>query len=256
MKTAARAVLFAGALLFAGPALAQYYPTQPGPPPPPPPPPQYYPPPPPPPPQYYPPQYYPPPPPVYYRPQPVDDGKIHYTFRLSGGVAFASNGYYCGYYYTYYTTTYACGVGYTAVWPDVNADIDIWIRPTLGLSLGANVMWGQYTPNVSGVPNNTIYSTTWEPHVDLLTALPSSPQVKGRVRMGFGIYIAEANGNNSLGNNVTYNSVGGAFRLGFGASLLANSLVGIGIDAIFEAGWIGSSYVSTVQLLIGPELHF
>jgi hypothetical protein len=255
MKTAARAVLFAGALLFAGPALAQYYPTQPGPPPPPPPPPQYYPPPPPPPPQY-PPQYYPPPPPVYYRPQPVDDGKIHYTFRLSGGVAFASNGYYCGYYYTYYTTTYACGAGYTAVWPDVNADLDIWIRPTLGLSLGANVMWGQYTPNVSGIPNNTIYSTTWEPHVDLLTALPGSPQVKGRVRMGFGLYISEANGNNSLGNNVTYNSVGGAFRLGFGASLLANSLVGIGLDAIFEAGWIGNSYVSTVQLLIGPELHF
>jgi hypothetical protein len=80
--------------------------------------------------------------------------------------------------------------------------------------------------------------------------------VKGRVRFGFGLYISEANGNNSLGNNVTYSSVGGAMRLGFGASLLANSLVGIGLDAIFEAGWIGSSYVSTVQLLIGPELHF
>ena len=248
MKTAARAVLFAGALLFAVPALAQYYTTQPGPPPPPPPP-QYYPPPPP---QYYP----PPPPPVYYRPQPVDDGKIHYTLRLSGGVAFASNGYYCGYYYTYYSTTYSCGAGYTAVWPDVNADLDIWIRPTLGLSLGANVMWGQYTPNVVGIPNNPIYSTTWEPHIDVLASLPSSPQIKGRVRFGFGLYIAEANGNNSIGNNVTYNSVGGAMRLGFGASLLANSPVGIGLDAIFEAGWIGSSYVSTVQLLLGPELHF
>jgi hypothetical protein len=249
MKTGARAVLFAGALLFAAPALAQYYPTQPGPPPPPPPPPQYYPPPPP-------PQYYPPPPPVYYRPQAVDDGKIHYTLRLSGGVAFASNGYYCGYYYTYYTTTYSCGAGFTAVWPDVNADIDIWIRPTLGLSLGVNVMWGQYTPNISGVPNNVVYSTTWEPHIDVLTSLPSSPQVKGRVRFGFGLYIADVNGNNSLGNNVAYNSVGGAIRIGFGASLLANSPVGIGLDAIFEAGWIGSSYVSTVQLLLGPELHF
>jgi len=53
-----------------------------------------------------------------------------------------------------------------------------------------------------------------------------------------------------------FNGVGGAFRLGFGASFLPKSKVGIGIDAIFEAGWIGSQYVSTVQLLIGPELHF
>lgn len=256
MKTAARAVLIAGALLFAGPALAQYYPTQPGPPPPPPPPPQYYPPPPPPPPQY-PPQYYPPPPPVYYRPQPVDDGKIHYTFRLSGGVAFASNGYYCGYYYTYYTTTYSCSAGYAAVWPDVNLDVDIWVRPTLGITIGANVMWGSYTPsNVIGVPNNSISSTTWEPHVDFLFGLPANEQVKGRVRLGFGLYIAEANGNNSAGQNVQYNALGGAFRAGFGASFLPHSKVGIGIDAIFEGGWIGSSYVSTVQLLVGPELHF
>lgn len=258
MKTLARAVLVAGTLLSAAPASAQYYPTQP---PPPPPPPQYYAPPPPPP-QYYPPpppppQYYPPPPPVYYQPPPPPgDGKIHYTLRASGGVAFASSGYYCGYYYTYYSTTYACGAGYTAVWPDVNLDLDVWINPRLGISLGANVMWGQYTPNVSGVAPNTIYSTTWEPHFDVLASLPSNPQVKGRVRFGFGLYIAEANGNGFTTNNQTYNSVGGAFRLGFGASLLANSPVGIGIDAIFEAGWIGSSYVSTVQLLIGPELHF
>lgn len=260
MKTAAGAVLVAGSLLFASPALAQYYPTQPAPQPapqpppppsqPPPPPPQYYPPPPPP------PQYYPPPPPQYYRPRPTDDGKIHYTVRVSGGVAFASNGYYCGYYYTYYSTTYSCGAGYTAAWPDVNLDLDVWFKPTLGLSLGANVMWGTYTPSISGIPNNSIYSTTWEPHVDVLASLPSSPQIKGRVRFGFGLYIAEADGNNQLGNHVTYNNVGGAFRLGFGASFFANSLVGIGIDAIFEAGWIGSNYVSTVQLLIGPELHF
>jgi hypothetical protein len=266
MKTARGAVLFVGAMLFASPALAQYYPTQPGPPPPPPqsyppppPPPQYYPPPqayPPAPPGYPPPGYYPPPPPVYYRPQPVDDGKIHYTIRASGGVAFASSGYYCGYYSTFFITTYSCGAGYVAVFPDVNLDLDVWFRPNLGMTFGANVMWGTYTPNITGIPNNAISSTIWEPHIDVLSSFPSSPSVKGRVRFGFGIYIADTNGANNLGQNVTYNSVGGAFRLGFGASLLANSKVGIGIDAIFEAGWIGSSYVSTVQLLIGPELHF
>jgi hypothetical protein len=248
MKVSATTVFVAGALLFAAPAFAQYYPNQPAPPPPPPP--QYYPPPPP-------PQYYPPPQPVYYQPADVDEGRPHYTIRLSGGVAFASNGYYCGYYYTYYTTTYSCSAGYAAVWPDVNLDVDVWVRPTLGLTIGANVMWGTYTPsNVVGVPSNSIYSTTWEPHLDFLAGIPGSPQVKGRVRLGFGLYIAEANGKNTAGNTVTFNGVGGAFRAGLGATFLPHSKVGIGIDAIFEAGWIGSSYVSTVQLLIGPELHF
>jgi hypothetical protein len=248
MRNAARHLFFAGTLLFAAPVLAQYYPAQQ---PPPPPPPQYYPPPPP-------PQYYPPPQPVYYQPQPVDEGKPQITIRASGGVAFASNGYYCGYYYTYYSTTYTCTAGYSAVWPDVNLDVDIWVKRAFGVSIGANVMWGTYTPsNVVGVPSNSISSTTWEPHLDFLAALPgSSQQVKGRVRLGFGLYIAEANGNNASGQNVQYNGLGGAFRAGIGASFLPNSKVGIGVDAIFEAGWIGSSYMSTVQLLIGPELHF
>jgi hypothetical protein len=245
MKASAATVLIAGTLLFAAPALAQYYPNNP----PPPPPPQYYPPPPP-------PQYYPPQQPVYYQPQDMDEGKTHYTIRASGGVAFVSNGYYCGYYYTYYTTTYSCSAGYAAVWPDVNLDIDVWVRPTLGVTFGANVMWGTYTPNVVGVPNNSISSTTWEPHIDFLAGIPGNPQVKGRVRLGFGLYIAEANGLNASGQTVNYNGVGGAFRAGIGATFLPKSKVGIGIDAIFEAGWIGSSYVSTVQLLIGPELHF
>src|SRR5450631_3176526 len=146
MKNAAGAVLVAGTLLFAAPVLAQYYPSEQQAPPPPPP--QYYPPPP--------PQYYPPPQPVYYQPQPMDDGKTHITIRASGGVAFASNGYYCGYYYTYYTTTYACGAGYVPVFPDVNLDLDVWFRPNLGVTFGANVMWGSYTPNISGIPNNSI----------------------------------------------------------------------------------------------------
>jgi hypothetical protein len=253
MKLSTAVVLVAGTLLFSAPAFAQYYPSQPAPPPPPPP--QYYPPAPAP--QYYPPPQpqYPPPAPVYYQPQ-VEEQKTHYTIRASGGVAFASNGYYCNYYYTYYTTSYACTAGYSAVWPDVNLDLDVWVRPTLGITIGANVMWGSYTPSVIGVPNNSISSTTWEPHLDFLAGIPGSPQVKGRVRIGFGLYIAEANGLNASGQNVQYNGVGGALRLGIGATFLPHSLVGIGIDAIFEAGWIGSSYVSTVQLLIGPELHF
>ena len=178
MKTAAGAVLAVATLLLAAPALAQYYPTHPPPPPPPPgPPPGYYPPPPPP---YYP----PPPPPVYYRPRPEWDGKVHYTIRASGGVSFASNGYYCGYIYTYYAVGYGCGAGYSAVWPDIDVSVDVWVRPSLAVSFGTNVMWGTFNPNFTG--SNQIYSTTWEPHVDILSALPySGGDVKGRLRFGF-----------------------------------------------------------------------
>jgi hypothetical protein len=241
MKTAG-AVLVAGALLFAAPALAQYYPTQPPPGPPPPPP-----------------GYYPPPPPRYYPPQPYWDGKTHFTIRASGGVSFIGAGYYCGYYNTYPGfVNYGCGAGYSSVEPDVNLDFDIWFRPSFGLTLGANVMWGSYTSGGSFASVGTISSTTWEPHVDFLFA-PSyvaNDQWKGRLRLGFGLYVADANNGNTGTGPTNYNNVGGAFRVGLGASILPKSVVGIGIDAIFEGGWIGGNYVSTVQLLIGPELHF
>jgi hypothetical protein len=251
MKSAAKAGLLAGTLLFSVPALAQYYPTTP--PPPPPPPPQYYPPPPP-------PTYYAPPPPVYYQPPPPPDyGRPSYTIRASGGVAFVGAGYYCGYYYYYYPT-YSCGAGYSTAFPEVNLDLDVWIRPSLGITLGADVIWGTYTPyNVYSTINNVpTYTTIWEPHIDFLFAPPSGQQVKPRVRLGFGLYIADVNNGNPGGGvtSYTYNGIGGAFRLGFGVSFLPKSRVGIGLDAIFEAGWIGSSYVSTVQLLLGPEIHF
>ncbi len=276
MKTAAAGALTVATLFCGATARGQDFtpvaPTTAGqnaPQPPPPPPPvaapQYTPAPPPPAPPPVPPQYdYPPTPPleyyppVYYRPPPpLDDGKTHFTIRASGGVAFLSTGYYCGYFYNYYVAAYACGAGYATAQPDVNVDVDVWFDPTLGITLGANVMWGTYTPNVVGVPGSNVYSTTWEPHLDVLLAPTyGSNQFKGRVRLGFGLYIAEVYGVNTVGQTVQYNGVGGAFRLGFGVSILPKSKVGIGVDAIFESGWIGSNYVSTVQLLLGPELHF
>ncbi len=197
-------------------------------------------------------------PPVYYRPPPPPwDGKVRYTVRASGGVAFVGAGYYCGYYYSYYVPAYGCGSGFATAQPDINLDVDVWVDPTMAISFGANVMWGTYTPNLVGVPPNNVYSKTWEPHVDVLLAPTyGSNAAKGRIRLGFGLYVAEANGQNATGQTVRWNGVGGAFRLGFGVSLLPKSIVGIGMDAIFETGWVGSSYVSTVQLLIGPELHF
>ena len=207
-----------------------------------------------PPPPYF---YYPP---VFFRPPPPPgDGKTHFTVRASGGVGFLGGGYYCGYYYAYYVPIgYGCGGGFATAQPDVNLDLDVWVEPSIALSLGANVMWGTFTPAVGGVPPNNIYSKTWEPHVDVLLS-PSyygSSTLKGRVRLGFGLYVADVHGLTATGQNVQYNAVGGAFRMGVGFSILPKSIVGFGVDAIFEAGWLGSYYVSTLQLLIGPELNF
>jgi len=128
MKMTSTSVLVVGAVLFASPALAQ----------------QYYPPTPPPPPPA---QYSPPPQPVYYQPPPPPpQERPDITVRASGGVSFIGAGYFCGYYYHYGYVAYSCGAGYSTAFPNVNLDVDVWVKPTLGVSLGANVMWGSYTP--------------------------------------------------------------------------------------------------------------
>ena len=248
MKVSAATVLIAGALLLAAPASAQYYPTNP------PPPPQYYPP----------PQrllhaaVLAPPPPAGLLPAGAHGGGEAALHHSAVGR--------CGLREQRLLLRLLLHVLHDDVFvqrwlrsrlAQRQPRRRIWVRPTLGITIGANVMWGTYTPSsVIGVPNNSIYSTTWEPHVDFLLGYPANEQVKWPCGLGLGLYIAEANGNNASGQNVQYNALGGAFRAGFGATFLPHSKVGIGIDAIFEGGWIGSSYVSTVQLLVGPELHF
>lgn len=215
-----RSLLAAAALLAAVPAVAQYYP-------PPPPPPAGT----------------PPPPPRYAPPyQPRYEPTRNNVVRLSGGLSFANDGYYCG-YYGYYGYAYDCGNGYGVVWPNVNAELDLGLAPMLAVSLGANVMWGSY---------NGITDTIWEPHADLL--LRSSPysEVRGRFRVGFGFYAAASSARARSSGTAT----GGALRLGAGVSFLNREVVGVGLDGIFEAGSIDGYYVSTFQILIGPELHF
>ena len=228
-----KALALAVALGVAGPAAAQYY----VPPPPPGPPPGYYPAPPPPrapPPPYYPAQPPPPPPPA-----------LQNTLRLSGGMALTSTGYYCGYVYGPGYAYPACGAAYSAVLGNINLDLDLGLSRASAITIGANVMLGSY----SGVS-----STIWEPHLDYLLRGSPSSVAQGRFRMGAGIYIASASAN---GMNVATGSVtGGTFRIGGGLSFLPESQVGIGLDAIFEAGGLNGYYMSTLQLLVGPEFHF
>jgi hypothetical protein len=216
-----RALLLAGVLLFAAPGAAQPYP-------PPPPPPMGEPPPPPPPIRRA-------PPPYGYRLESVPNNVV----RLSAGFFFASDGYGCWY-------GYACGFGDTYAWPNVNAEVDVGLSRNLALSIGANVAWG----SSNGVVDNTI----WEPHVDLLLRSSPASDIRGRFRVGLGIYAAHAS-SNALGLAST-SDTGSALRIGGGVSFLNRSKIGIGLDGIFEAGSIGGFYVSTFQLLLGPELHF
>jgi len=217
----ALAFVAAGALLLASPVSAQY--------PPPPPPPPYG-------------------QPAYAQPAYSLEPLWKNTARLSAGAAFVGAGYYCS-YYSYYPGVYgSCGYGYSTTQPNINLDFDLRLKGPSAISFGANVFWGSY---------KAFSNTVWEPHVDyLLRGGDSHKSVVGRFRVGAGLYIADVSGTSSFGNHFSNTKTGGAFRIGGGVSLLNEKTVGIGLDAIFEAGWIGGYYVSTIQLLAGPELHF
>ena len=220
-----RLLLVSTSLLAAAPALAQLYPEPPEPPPPPPPS-----------------EGVPPPAQPAYSGTKVKNNVL----RASGGVAFASAGYWCGYYYYYGIPYYSCYSGYSTTMPDVNLDFDLGLSPTSALGLGVNVMWGSY---------KALDTTVWEPHVDYLFRAPPLAKVRWRLRIGAGLYVSSTKGSNA-GRSVDSSSVGGAFRLGFGVSLFNDSPVGIGLDSIFEAGSVRGYYASTIQLLAGPEFHF
>ena len=211
-----------------------------------------------PPPSYQPPSYQPPPPPGYVPPPPqyrprraapylMPEEAPQNTARASAGFAFANDGYDCWYAggsagFGYY----GCGYGYGYAWPNVNVEVDLGVTPLLAVSIGGNVFWG--TDNTLGVD-----TTVWEPHVDLLFRSSPYSDIRGRLRVGVGLYVAHAS---VVGGGGTYDDTGAAFRIGAGLSFFSRSRVGIGIDGIFESGSIAGNYVSDFHLLMGPELHF
>jgi hypothetical protein len=218
----ALAFMAAGALLLASPASAQYTPA-------------------------------PPPPtsgqPAYAQPAYSLQPELRKnTVRLSAGVAFVGAGYFCS-YYGYYPGFYgSCGYGYSTTQPNINLDFDLGLKGPAAISFGGNVFWGSY---------NAISNTVWEPHVDYLYRSGDSRQpIVGRFRIGAGMYIASVSGTSAAGKSFSDTKLGGALRVGGGASLLNDKVVGVGLDAVFEGGSIGGYYVSTIQLLVGPEIHF
>ncbi len=230
--TRACALLFTLVLVAASPAAAQYYP------PPPPPPPEA----PPSPPPGPPPRYYPPPPPRYVPRYTLPEPAPSNTARVQVGFAFVNDAYDCWYAGV---GSLGCGYGYGAAWPNVNAEVDLGLSQLVGLTVGGNVFWGDW---------NDVHNTVWEPHVDLLLRSHPYSDVRGRVRLGLGVLLAQASQSGVPGASAS--DSGAAFRIGAGVSFFARQRFGIGLDAVFEAGSIGGFYVSTLQLLLGPELHF
>ena len=236
MRRTIRALAVAGALLAATSASAQYYPQAPPPEPLPPPPPQ--------------PVYQAPPAPM---PSDLAPVKVrNNVIRVQGGVSFAAAGYYCGYYYYYYPY-YACSTGYSATWPNINAAFDYGLTDLLALSIGANVMWG--SKSTTAPTAASISLTTWEPHLDLMFRGSPLSDIRGRFLLGLGVYVTTATGTVASAA-VNKTSAGAAFRIGGGVSFFNTSPIGLGLDAVFEAGGVNGQYVSTFQLLAGPEFKF
>lgn len=264
MASAPRALLLAGVLACGGLAEAQTEapapepPSQPVPVVPPTPPPPGEPPPP--------PIPIPPPPPPFTEvaPPPLPPPPLpHYSLRLAIGFALIGHAVPCD------SPTGVCPDfgGPVTFWPTIDGEFEVWFRrsPTpnrqgtrneQGLAAGLNVSMGDYSPFIGSVPapGSAVQTTLWEPHLDYLFGFPG--ESTARIAAGLGVYVGTAAAKAPGGPRITSSSTGGAIRVGAGVSFFALSSVGIAVDVVTEVGWIGSTVVANIQLLVGPELHF
>jgi hypothetical protein len=173
----------------------------------------------------------------------------HNVARVNLGVTmFYSEYYNCGYWYGLYPT-YTCGSGsFLSYVPfTVGPQVDIHLQGPHNLSVGFNVFLGTASGTVySGLFAQSVSKsvTIWEPTVDYVAKFGHPAPVKGRFRVGGGMYI----GPNS--------ELGGAFRIGGGASFFDLSRVGIGLDLVIEAGAYSGYWIGGLQLVASPEFHF
>lgn len=172
------------------------------------------------------------------------------VIRLNLGVSFFYSEYYnCGYWYGIYPT-YTCGGGsWVSYIPfTIGPQVDVHLQGMHNLSVGFNVFLGNATGTVySGLAAESVTRsvTIWEPTVDYVGKLGSAAQdTVARFRLGGGMYI----GPNS--------ELGGAFRIGGGASFFNSNRLGIGLDLVLEAGGYSGYWIGGLQLVASPEFHF
>ncbi len=130
----------------------------------------------------------------------------------------------------------------------VGPQIDLNLGGMNNLSVGFNVFLGTATGTVfSGVSAQSVSRsvTIWEPTVDYVAKFGTAAQdTVARFRVGGGMYI---------GPNA---QMGGAFRIGGGASFFNSNRLGIGLDLVLEGGGYAGYWIGGLQLVASPEFHF
>jgi len=167
--------------------------------------------------------------------------------RVNIGYGGYNSGYYnCAYYYPYYS----CGSGSTAWYNSflVGPQFDLNLGGVNNLSVGFDVLIGTVTGTVyNGVTSysKSADATIWEPTIDYVAKFgPATQDTVGRFRVGGGMYIGPNSG------------LGGAFRIGGGASFLNSRRLGVGLDLVLEGGGYRGYWIGGIQIMASPEFHF
>jgi len=206
----------------------------------------------------------PPPPFTEVAPPPLPPPPLpHYSLRLAVGFALIGHAVPCD------SPTGVCPDvgGPITFWPSIDAELEVWFTrsPTpnrhgawneQGLALGLNVSMGDFSPFIGSPPpqGSAVQTTLWEPHADYVFGIQGEATL--RIPVGVGVYIGKVTARAPGFPRLTSTSTGGALRVGAGVSFFASSPVGIAVDLLTEFGWIGSTLIANLQLLVGPELHF
>ncbi len=167
--------------------------------------------------------------------------------RLNVGISFYNSGwYYCNYYSPYYGCTSGAYGSFTPFTLGLQGDIHIdgmsYLTPGFQVLTGS--ITNSYFNSVTTVSQST-HMTLWSPTLDYVAKFgsPSSDTVT-RGRVGGVLYFG------SDGHS------GGGFRVGFGGSFFSSRRIGLGLDIVFEGGSYNGYWLSGIQLLVSPELHF
>ena len=169
--------------------------------------------------------------------------------RVNLGVGFYNSGWYNCYYGYYYGT---CTAGeYTSYIPFlVGPQVDLNLGGMNNVSLGFTVGFGSVSYSIYNTigaitATSSTSVTLWEPTVDYVAKFgPPTMDTVGRFRLGAGMYIGPDS------------KIGGAFRIGGGASFLNTNRMGVGFDMVLEGGGFNGYWIGGLQLLVSPEFHF
>ncbi len=169
--------------------------------------------------------------------------------RVNLGVGFYNAAWYSCYYSWSWGWTSCSSTSYTSYIPFlVGPQVDLNLGGMNNLSVGFTVAIGTVSStwwNGSQTLSNSANVTMWEPTVDYVAKFgPSTQDTVGRFRIGAGLYIGPDS------------HVGGAFRIGGGASFLNTSRIGAGLDVILEGGSFNGYWIGGLQLQVSPEFHF